>query len=128
MLTVTEIHLLAVAATGRRASLYACGITPYDATHIGHAATYTAWDLSPFARDLGDDGPPFRWDEDRRFLLRAELGISDERAVEYQHGLDDGVEHGERLRRAELGASGSTVERFVAGTNPGGEQHREDGG
>jgi L-cysteine:1D-myo-inositol 2-amino-2-deoxy-alpha-D-glucopyranoside ligase len=24
---------------------YACGITPYDATHIGHAATYTAWDL-----------------------------------------------------------------------------------
>jgi len=35
--------------------------------------TYTAWDLSPFARDLGDDGPPFRWDEDRRFLLRAEL-------------------------------------------------------
>jgi L-cysteine:1D-myo-inositol 2-amino-2-deoxy-alpha-D-glucopyranoside ligase len=27
------------------ATLYACGITPYDATHIGHAATYTAWDL-----------------------------------------------------------------------------------
>jgi L-cysteine:1D-myo-inositol 2-amino-2-deoxy-alpha-D-glucopyranoside ligase len=25
--------------------LYACGITPYDATHIGHAATYVAWDL-----------------------------------------------------------------------------------
>src|SRR6516162_289882 len=36
---------LTVAATGRRASLYACGITPYDATHIGHAATFTAWDL-----------------------------------------------------------------------------------
>src|ERR1700678_4797057 len=36
---------LAVAASGHRASLYACGITPYDATHIGHAATYTAWDL-----------------------------------------------------------------------------------
>src|SRR5438105_7178024 len=33
------------AAAGRRASLYACGITPYDATHIGHAATYVAWDL-----------------------------------------------------------------------------------
>ena len=27
------------------ASIYACGITPYDATHIGHAATFTAWDL-----------------------------------------------------------------------------------
>jgi L-cysteine:1D-myo-inositol 2-amino-2-deoxy-alpha-D-glucopyranoside ligase len=36
---------LAVAAAGRTATLYACGITPYDATHIGHAATYIAWDL-----------------------------------------------------------------------------------
>src|SRR5215510_4109876 len=36
---------LIVAAPGHRASLYACGITPYDATHIGHAATFTAWDL-----------------------------------------------------------------------------------
>jgi hypothetical protein len=35
--------------------------------------TYTAWDMEPFARDLGDDGPPFRWDEDRRFQMRAEL-------------------------------------------------------
>src|SRR5215475_8740143 len=33
------------AALGLRATLYACGITPYDATHIGHAATYVAWDL-----------------------------------------------------------------------------------
>jgi L-cysteine:1D-myo-inositol 2-amino-2-deoxy-alpha-D-glucopyranoside ligase len=36
---------LTVAAAGKSASLYACGITPYDATHIGHAATYVAWDL-----------------------------------------------------------------------------------
>ena len=35
--------------------------------------TYTAWDLSPFAQDCGYDGPPFRWDEERRFLLRCEL-------------------------------------------------------
>ncbi|MFC5729919.1 MULTISPECIES: cysteine--1-D-myo-inosityl 2-amino-2-deoxy-alpha-D-glucopyranoside ligase [Nocardioides] len=27
------------------ARLYACGITPYDATHIGHANTYVAFDL-----------------------------------------------------------------------------------
>ncbi|MFC6152488.1 cysteine--1-D-myo-inosityl 2-amino-2-deoxy-alpha-D-glucopyranoside ligase [Nocardioides yefusunii] len=40
-------------ATGRRvtplpegpARLYVCGITPYDATHMGHAATYVAFDL-----------------------------------------------------------------------------------
>jgi hypothetical protein len=35
--------------------------------------TYTAWDLQPFAQDVGCDGPPFRWDPARRFLLRAEL-------------------------------------------------------
>ncbi|QTE30771.1 cysteine--1-D-myo-inosityl 2-amino-2-deoxy-alpha-D-glucopyranoside ligase [Pengzhenrongella sicca] len=36
---------LAVAATGPGATLYVCGITPYDATHLGHAATYVAFDL-----------------------------------------------------------------------------------
>ena len=35
--------------------------------------TYTAWDLQPFAQDCGYDGPPFRWEEARRFLLRCEL-------------------------------------------------------
>lgn len=36
---------LVEAAPGRQARLYACGITPYDATHIGHANTYVAFDL-----------------------------------------------------------------------------------
>ena len=35
--------------------------------------TYTAWDMEPFAKDCGYNGPPFRWDEERRFLLRCEL-------------------------------------------------------
>src|ERR1039458_8479836 len=35
--------------------------------------TCTAWDLEAFARDCGWSGPPFRWDEARRFLLRCEL-------------------------------------------------------
>jgi hypothetical protein len=35
--------------------------------------TYTTWDLEPFAQDCGWSGPPFRWDGDRRFLLRCEL-------------------------------------------------------
>ena len=35
--------------------------------------TYTAWDLTDFAEDLGCTGPPFRWDDDRRALMRAEL-------------------------------------------------------
>ncbi|MEU7476085.1 cysteine--1-D-myo-inosityl 2-amino-2-deoxy-alpha-D-glucopyranoside ligase [Lentzea sp. NPDC042327] len=32
-------------APGDTARLYVCGITPYDATHLGHAATYLAFDL-----------------------------------------------------------------------------------
>ena len=35
--------------------------------------TYTAHDMSPFARDLGYDGPPFIWDEEERRHLRARL-------------------------------------------------------
>jgi L-cysteine:1D-myo-inositol 2-amino-2-deoxy-alpha-D-glucopyranoside ligase len=45
---------LVTAAAGPEATLYACGITPYDATHIGHAATFIAWDLLVRAwRDAG---------------------------------------------------------------------------
>lgn len=35
--------------------------------------TYTSHSLAPFARDLGHDGTPFAWDEDRRAQLRADL-------------------------------------------------------
>lgn len=35
--------------------------------------TYTADDMAPFARDLGYDGPPFAWDDDRRLQLRCEI-------------------------------------------------------
>ncbi|URM91577.1 N-6 DNA methylase [Streptomyces sp. MRC013] len=35
--------------------------------------TYTAFDMAPFAHDLGDSGAPFRWDENRRAVIRAEL-------------------------------------------------------
>lgn len=38
----------------QRATLYVCGITPYDATHLGHAATYLAFDIMQRAwRDAG---------------------------------------------------------------------------
>lgn len=37
-----------------QAGLYVCGITPYDATHIGHAATYVSFDLvNRLWRDAG---------------------------------------------------------------------------
>jgi hypothetical protein len=52
---------------------------------------YTAYDMTPLAQDLDDEGEPFQWDEDRRALLRAELdafffrmyGIDDRDDVDY---------------------------------------------
>src|SRR5437879_1133922 len=42
--------------TGPVARMYVCGITPYDATHMGHAATYVAFDLvNRVWRDAGHD-------------------------------------------------------------------------
>jgi L-cysteine:1D-myo-inositol 2-amino-2-deoxy-alpha-D-glucopyranoside ligase len=41
---------------GESAGLYVCGITPYDATHLGHANTYIAFDLLNRAwRNAGHD-------------------------------------------------------------------------
>ncbi|GAB2673509.1 cysteine--1-D-myo-inosityl 2-amino-2-deoxy-alpha-D-glucopyranoside ligase [Gordonia jinhuaensis] len=41
---------------GGTAGMYVCGITPYDATHLGHAATYLTFDLvNRIWRDLGHD-------------------------------------------------------------------------
>ena len=52
--------------------------------------SFTAWDMEAFARDLGDDGPPFRWDEERRTYIRAELDA----AYFHLYGLErDEVEH-----------------------------------
>ncbi|ATO13237.1 restriction endonuclease [Micromonospora sp. WMMA2032] len=47
--------------------------------HIGFISirvielVYSASDMAPFAHDLGDSGSPFRWDEERRMVIRAEL-------------------------------------------------------
>lgn len=46
--------------------------------------SYTSWRLKPYAVDVGDDGPPFHWDVDRRALLRADL----EAAFLHVYGLD----------------------------------------
>jgi hypothetical protein len=51
---------------------------------------YTAWDLQPFARDLADNGSPFRWNPKRRELLRAELDAAFFRIYEVSR---DDAEH-----------------------------------
>ena len=50
--------------------------TPADIAYIAPRVlelVYTAYDLRPFAEDMGYHGEPFRWDEVRRAQLRAEL-------------------------------------------------------
>jgi hypothetical protein len=52
--------------------------------------SYTSYRLAAYARDLGDDGPPFRWDPARRELIRAEL----DGAMFHVYGLERAeVEH-----------------------------------
>lgn len=64
---------------GHVVTLYTCGITPYDAAHIGHVATYLAYDiLQRRLRDLGHETRCVRnvTDVDDDLLRKArELGV-----------------------------------------------------
>jgi L-cysteine:1D-myo-inositol 2-amino-2-deoxy-alpha-D-glucopyranoside ligase len=62
-------------APGPTARMYVCGITPYDATHMGHAATYVTFDV--LCRALRDAGHEVEYvqnitDIDDPLLERAE--------------------------------------------------------
>ncbi|MGH9165323.1 MAG: cysteine--tRNA ligase [Acidimicrobiales bacterium] len=67
-------------APGPRVSMYTCGITPYDAAHLGHAATYLTYDiLQRRLRDLGHTTRCVRnvTDVDDDILRKArELGVN----------------------------------------------------
>ncbi|MBO0894685.1 MAG: cysteine--tRNA ligase, partial [Acidimicrobiales bacterium] len=64
---------------GPRVTMYTCGITPYDAAHLGHAATYLTYDV--LMRRLQDRGHETRCvrnvtDVDDDILRRSrELGV-----------------------------------------------------
>jgi L-cysteine:1D-myo-inositol 2-amino-2-deoxy-alpha-D-glucopyranoside ligase len=71
----TASGALRLLTPGPTARMYVCGITPYDATHIGHAATYVTFDL--LGRALRDAGHQVRYvqnvtDVDDPLLERAE--------------------------------------------------------
>ena len=52
--TATQGLVRAIGHDETRVGVYVCGITPYDATHMGHAATYVAFDtLQRVWRDAG---------------------------------------------------------------------------
>ncbi|RPJ55603.1 MAG: cysteine--tRNA ligase, partial [Dehalococcoidia bacterium] len=44
---------------GQAVTVYVCGITPYDTTHLGHAFTYTSFDI--LIRCLEEQGYPVRY-------------------------------------------------------------------
>ncbi|MFZ8968619.1 MAG: cysteine--tRNA ligase [Ilumatobacteraceae bacterium] len=64
---------------GEQVSMYVCGITPYDATHLGHAATFLAYDV--VQRRLIDRGHSVRCVrnvtdvDDPLFAKARELGV-----------------------------------------------------
>ncbi|MCC6225716.1 MAG: cysteine--tRNA ligase [Microthrixaceae bacterium] len=64
---------------GHVVTMYTCGITPYDSTHLGHAATYLGYDvLQRRLRDLGHETRCVRniTDVDDSILGKArELGV-----------------------------------------------------
>ena len=60
-------------------SVFQANVSPLT-TSLSHHLTnyllellYTSYSLQPFAQDCGYDGPPFIWDEERRFEIRCEL-------------------------------------------------------
>jgi L-cysteine:1D-myo-inositol 2-amino-2-deoxy-alpha-D-glucopyranoside ligase len=80
-----------VRARGRAFTMYVCGVTPYDTTHLGHARTFLTFDV--ITRLLEATGHPVRYvqnvtDIDESILQRAardhvgwrELGRREERA------------------------------------------------
>jgi L-cysteine:1D-myo-inositol 2-amino-2-deoxy-alpha-D-glucopyranoside ligase len=64
---------------GELVTMYTCGITPYDATHLGHATVYVVYDvLQRRLRDLGHDTRCVRniTDVDDPLLAKAkQLGV-----------------------------------------------------
>ena len=82
---------------------------------------YTAWDMFNFAAALGWRGPPFRWDTQRRALIRAEIdalmfhlyGIS-RPEVEYIMDTFEALQKGDRRRWGEYRTKRLILERYDA--------------
>ncbi len=61
--------------------MYVCGITPYDATHLGHAATYVTYDI--LQRRLRDRGHQTRCVRNITDVDDDILAAADQRGVHY---------------------------------------------
>ena len=116
----------------RMVRLYTCGITPYDATHLGHACTYITFDI--LQRRLIDRGHPVRYvrnitdvDDDmlaaarRRGVHHLDLAFSVTRRFD-----EDMAALGNLAPWAEPRASGAipAIRRFIHGLLDGGWAYR----
>ena len=109
--------------------MYVCGITPYDATHLGHANTYVAFDLlNRIWRDAGlaveyvqnvtDVDDPLLEEPPRpESLGTARCGA--DRAVHRGHGGAERPPAGALRRCRRIGGPGHRSDRAPAGTGRG---------
>ncbi|MGV1005585.1 MAG: cysteine--1-D-myo-inosityl 2-amino-2-deoxy-alpha-D-glucopyranoside ligase [Candidatus Nanopelagicales bacterium] len=103
--TLPQLRLFDTAAQSVReagaaaeASMYVCGITPYDATHLGHASTYLAFDL--LNRVWRDQGKRVRYAQNVTDVDDPLL----ERAVERGEDWRELAERETELFRADMSA------------------------
>lgn len=82
--TLVEVH------TGDVARLYVCGITPYDATHIGHASTYLAFDT--LQRMWLDAGVEVRYAQNITDVDDPLLDRARERGIDWRALADDQIQ------------------------------------
>lgn len=120
-------EIVPVEPAGPTVTVYVCGITPYDSTHLGHAATYVAHDLIVRRlEDLGHDVVLVRnfTDVDDSILPKAsQLGVDflDLAATEIARFRDDMVALNTRPAAHEPRATESIdwmiaiIEKLVAG-------------
>ena len=114
------------AARAGTARIYVCGITPYDATHIGHANTYVAFDLlNRIWRDAGLEVDYVQnvTDVDDPLLERApatgmdwqQLAERADRAVPRGHGGAQRAPADALRRRGRVDPAGGRPDRGAAG-------------
>ena len=100
-------------SAGPTATMYVCGITPYDATHLGHAATYLAFDLIHrlwldlghdvhYVQNITDVDDPLFERANRDGIDWRDLGRPRDRAVPRGHDRAAGVAAA-RIRRGNRG-------------------------
>ncbi|GAA2548800.1 cysteine--1-D-myo-inosityl 2-amino-2-deoxy-alpha-D-glucopyranoside ligase [Neomicrococcus aestuarii] len=79
-----------IKTAGDAAGVYVCGITPYDATHMGHAATYVNFDV--MIRQLKDQGKTVTYVQNVTDIDDPLLERANDRGLDWQALAEDQTE------------------------------------